>query len=441
MFITAADTHMLPLPSHPLDHLHPLRRPAGCLGAAFAGLKGAANLKQLTLFQIADTSDLPHLEQLSQVTYLYLGTQPGTSMPLVLDDPPSAPLAALGNLKELQLPWGWCLTGEDAHTTFNDYNCPLAFPPNLTSLQAVWVECSAGALWRHIAACTALEELELSEDGDGARSHPSWALRELAGGLGRLRKLVIKHDGIEGARNPVRRLRQLVHLLYLPQEENVAPGALEAALALALPPMPVAGLQAADAANHMMLPPPNMEKFSSLEVLQLPGGTHGGWWLMASAPHHWQALAGCKALRQLEGLHASLPPPAEVKFPGVTRLEVTVAPGDALRVLGAFPALRELKITSVVAGDQQQVRGQLGTCDFCSRTAAMWPCQAFVAVCEGVYHSSLHRDNLSNRFCMDAAAAMWQYTGMLLVACFWRYHVPNAGSTHDTPAHHMWRHG
>jgi hypothetical protein len=209
-------------------------------------------------------------------------------------------------------------------------------------------------LWRHIAACTALEELELTEVGEAASDHPSWAMHQLAGSLGRLRKLVVNLDGMHMNGNPVHRLARLLRLLYLPDEEAEAEE-LEAALQLAVPPVPVAGLHTDWAPHHMMLPPPNMSGFSSLEVLQLPGGPRTGWWLICSAPHHWQALAGCCRLKELEGLHAAQLPPPGVKFPGVTRLDMAVAPGDTLQVLRAFPALRELGITSVVGVECSQV--------------------------------------------------------------------------------------
>jgi hypothetical protein len=250
------------------------------------------------------------------------------------------------------LPWGWALTGKKAD--LNDYNCPLALPSNLTYLSVEWLECSQGSLWRHVAPCTALQELELQLAVDAAHSHPSWGLHELAGSLGRLRKLVIKHEGMKGQGNALHCLADLLRLLYLPGED-AGPEELDAALALAVPPMLIPGSDMSEAPHHIMLPSPNMAQFSSLEVLQLPGKTHDSWWLICCAPHHWQALAGCRRLKQLEGLHASQPPPPGVKFPGVTRLAVTVAPGDVFQVLGAFPALVELSITSMFEGDTEQV--------------------------------------------------------------------------------------
>jgi hypothetical protein len=300
---------------------------------------------------IVHTADLPHLQQLTQVTALYMHAGGGMGAPIVPKNPPSAPLAALRHLKRLVLPWGWVLTGNTGDDDLNDYNCPLALPPNLTYLSVVSLECAPGSLWRHIGACTALEELEVTNKGEGAHSHPSWGLHELAGSLAHLKKLEILDWDVECKGNPVHRLAHLLRLLYLP-DEDVEPEELDAALALAVPPVPVEGFDAAVAPHHMMLPPPNMAGFSSLEVLQLP---NGAWWLMCCQPHHWQALAGCSALRELHGLHAAQPPPAGVKFPGVTRLEVTVAPGDAVRVLGAFPVLQKLKMTSIQLAPLDQV--------------------------------------------------------------------------------------
>lgn len=164
--------------------------------------------------------------------------------------------------------------------------------------------------------------------------------------------------------NPVHRLAHLLRLLYIP-DGDLEPEELDAAEELALPPVPVPvpvpGFDRAAALYHMMLPPPNMQGFSSLEVLQLPGSIRSSWWMVCSEPDHWEALAGCRALRQLEGLHACRPPPAGVEFPGVTRLEVTVAPGDAVQVLAAFPALRQLKLTSVLLADQVRIASDTPT--------------------------------------------------------------------------------
>jgi hypothetical protein len=116
-----------------------------------------------------------------------------------------------------------------------------------------------------------------------------------------------------------------------------------------LPPTAIPGMPAGFAATYLMVPPPGMGSFTRLEVLQLPYHGEESWGLVCSAPHHWTALAGCTALQQLEGLHASQPPPEGVKFPGVTRLEAAVAPGDVLGVLVAFPALKQLKLDAVIA--------------------------------------------------------------------------------------------
>jgi hypothetical protein len=110
------------------------------------------------------------------------------------------------------------------------------------------------------------------------------------------------------------------------------------------------GIPAWYAATYLMLPP-GLPSFSSLKVLQLPNMGSEPWGLLCGAPHHWEALAGCTALQRLEGLHASQPPPEGVKFPGVTRLEAAVGrAGDTLRVLGPFPALRQLKLDVVLSG-------------------------------------------------------------------------------------------
>jgi hypothetical protein len=135
-----------------------------------------------------------------------------------------------------------------------------------------------------------------------------------------------------------------------------------AAVAVQTPvPTAISGIPAGYASQFLMPPPPKLGAFSSLQVLQLPNSNpymapgHDGWWLVCSAPHHWRTLAACTALRELEGLHAAQLPPEGLKFPGVTRLVTAVAAGDVLLLLGAFPALEEVKLEVVLNDGAGQV--------------------------------------------------------------------------------------
>jgi hypothetical protein len=96
--------------------------------------------------------------------------------------------------------------------------------------------------------------------------------------------------------------------------------------------------------DYVVVPPPNMGGLPALQHLQMDG-----WWLVLSSERYWRALAACHHLQTLPELHVSVPPPAGVTFPGVTRLQVTTStsPGDTLALLGAFPALKELEMRVV----------------------------------------------------------------------------------------------
>jgi len=104
--------------------------------------------------------------------------------------------------------------------------------------------------------------------------------------------------------------------------------------------------------GYVAVPPPNMGGLPALQHLEFEE-----WWLVLSTQRHWRALAACRHLQTLPELHVSVPPPAGVTFPGVTRLEVTTStsPGDTLALLGAFPALRELELTVAPTGAAAEV--------------------------------------------------------------------------------------
>jgi hypothetical protein len=319
-----------------------------------AALKRAAALRRLSLINVPDTFDLPHLKDLPQVTSLRLISSAYEGVPLVMSHWSTTPLAALPNCRSLELGGAWKLGDDDV----DEWTCPLALPPNLTSLHISGMVTTEGALWRHIAACSALEELELPAAEESPLTHPSWALKQLAGSLGRLKRLTIPHETLKYG-DLRSRLKVLLRKLYMPdnvQDPDADQQEVAAALRLAVTAtLPVTGMDLSAADQHIMPLPHNIAGFSSLEVLELPGGIRNGWWLMCSVPQHWEALAGCTALQKLQGLHTRQPPPAGVKFPNVTSLEVVVAPGDAVGVLGAFPALQDLSISSVLWASPAQV--------------------------------------------------------------------------------------
>jgi hypothetical protein len=199
-------------------------------------------------------------------------------------------------------------------------------------------------------------------------------------------------------------------------------------------PTAIAGLPAGYAATYLMVPPPGLPSFSSLKVLQLPShGMSETWGLVCSAPHHWEALGGCTALQQLEGLHASQPPPAGVKFPGVTRLEAAVAPGDVLGVLAAFPALKQLKLdavfdeSSVVGGAAAEARGVLAHsqwrlgCGILMLTRhCTLPQQACMSSWRDCLSKLIHVRPVLNRSCaaITAATGAATHAAVFMTECF-----------------------
>lgn len=318
------------------------------LMGAVVALQHATGLRSLDLDNLRDSRGLMYIALLTQLTSLSLA--PGGVASLSVNNHPDPPLFRMTGLRRLTIWAGFHLCLDE---DVDEDDLPLLLPPNLTQLKVIVPRTQRhGGFWRHIAACTGLVELEVLVDDCIREGHPSIMLQQLAGSLKGLRKLVLGGGADPGPRH--------AHVNYLPgvlglladteaaqqQEEEQgwdweeAPTTLLLGLGL--------GLFFTDLCpfSNVVLPPPNMGGFTALEELCVERGTSSGWWLLCSAPHHWHALAACTALRRLEGLHAVQPPPAGVKFPGVTRLVAVTSthPGDIAGVLRAFPALKQLEL-------------------------------------------------------------------------------------------------
>jgi hypothetical protein len=182
-----------------------------------------------------------------------------------------------------------------------------------------------------------------------AAGHPSWMLYRLAGRLRHLQHLTLQGYGVEDT--PILPAL-LANLAETPagqqqqQERGWDWGDLAAP-----------GLGGTNSFNAVVVPPPNMGALSALQTLDF----HHSHYFRCCGPHHWHALAGCQALQQLHGLEAWQVPPAGVKFPGVTRLKILVATplGDLVTVLGAFPALQQLRLSQQLTAPATQ---QVGCC-------------------------------------------------------------------------------
>jgi hypothetical protein len=313
-------------------------RYSGYLLGAIVPLQRAAALRHLTLQVMPDHESLKYLPLLTQLRELEL-TDPWDDPALAYGDPCSAPLARMENLAVLKIRAGFQLS---EHTAQSDAELPQVLPPNLTRLEVSVPACQLGAFWRQVAACSLLVELEVYQEVEEptAADHPSWMLCILAEHLHHLKKLVLQ--GRAWRQHPVNYMPEV--LLALASTEAGQQQQQEHGCDWQQPPVLVFGGER-DLCN-VVVPPPNMGSFPALQDLQVPFTWLDGWWLLCSAPHHWRALAACTALQRLESLQASCPPPAGVKFAGITFLLTAVgtSPGDTIALLGAFPALRELEL-------------------------------------------------------------------------------------------------
>jgi hypothetical protein len=300
----------------------------GCLSAALLALRPAPALRHLKL-KLAESYSLVYLPALTQLQELELEGMDDQFI-TVCSSSQCRPLADMTHLVGLRL-------------RSMDVSIPLpcALPVSLTRLELEWCWLGSAGWAAHIAQCQQLRELHLEASGVTVNSHPTVVLQGLAEQLTGLVKLRLWQDGVEQVGGQ-QRLQEA-----LSQMQDVAGmDAPDQAEWWPMAPL-TAALGHSEPEAHVMVPPPNMGGLCNLQHLTLTN-----WWLVVSSEVHWRALGGCSSLRSLGDLHASVPPPAGVTFPHLTRLEVTVStsPGDTVTLLGAFPALQELQLTVAPRG-------------------------------------------------------------------------------------------
>jgi hypothetical protein len=307
----------------------------GCFTGALLALRAAPALRRLELDR-PDTQSLRYLPVLTQLTHLELC---GDEQNLLTDDANSSssrPLALVPNLVSLKLYEVYLAAG---HTS-----CVL--PPQLTSLHLdhCWLN-SNGDWMEQVVQCGQLQKLWLEGDGFDASNHPTLLIEAVAAGLTGLMQLQISRDGEDAWEDDgfrlqaaLRQMRQRAGFPAILQDDPWPPAW----------PLGDAVDWVEDPAGFVVVPPPNMGALVNLQHLSLDC-----WGLLVSTDQYWRALGGCTSLRSLAELHASVPPPFDVTFPHLTRLEVTTStsPGDTVTLLGAFPALRELELSIAPKGD------------------------------------------------------------------------------------------
>jgi hypothetical protein len=325
-------------------------RQNGLLLGALVPLQKATGMTSLFLHNVVDDYSLMYVPQLTQLTFLHLEPASIDSASLVFGPLLQAPLAAMTSLQTLQMEAGFGLCHRAGVA---EEDLPLALPPNITYLEAAVPRCGPGMFWRHVAACTNLVSLDLNIQGgcfeNDAAGHPSWMLYHVASSLVHLEELYIDGDSY----------RQPAFYTHLPEVLELLAGTQAAQQQqeeqgwdwrqLPVPPL---AQEPADY-NTVVVPPPNMGRLTALQGVRVHycwpldnTPYSSGWWLQCGGPHHWHALAGCSALKDVEGLHVSQPPPAGVKLPCVTKLQalLSTSPAATMDVLAAFPALQDLNL-------------------------------------------------------------------------------------------------
>jgi hypothetical protein len=298
-------------------------------------LRHAPGLRRL-LLKLGDNHSLAYLPVLTQLTHLELmATREEGIISISVssrseEGTTASPLADMTNLVSLKM----------TDAAVEEYG-PCALPPNLTRLEAAWgwyVE-GKGDWVEHLAGCSRLQELQLMLPWGDSQVYPTRLIQELAGHLTGLVKVRLDIDDSFNEAADYWYQQDLFH--NSPEEW----GPIDVAEFMRLP-FEASGQYGGGVLPmaYVLIPPPNLSALSSLQHLDV-----GRWWLAAPSEHFWRVLGGCSSLRSLRGLHASVPPPAGVTFPHLTRLFVTTStsPGDTLALLGAFPALEELTLSVV----------------------------------------------------------------------------------------------
>jgi hypothetical protein len=296
------------------------------VSGAILALRAAPALRRLNV-SLAVPHSLAFLPVLTQLTELVVeGVEGVDDVPLTLDiQSGDAPLAAMSNLVSL------FLGGADLQPA---PSCVL--PPNLTQLGMWGVELGKAGWAQHVAGCRNLQVLNITTNTADITTHPTLVMQALAGQLPRLRSLCVQGED-QGVDWGVEQLEEVIDALRPDNDSDDSDGEEE------WWPNPPLGQEQG---YKVAVPPPNMGGLSALQTLRL-----AGWWLVVSSERYWRHLAGCSSLKSLSDLHAAVPPPAGVTFPGVTRLEVTAStsPGDTLALLAAFPTLQVLDLNVVLS--------------------------------------------------------------------------------------------
>jgi hypothetical protein len=317
-------------------------RLAGYLLGAVVPLQQATGLRSLTIEGMADSYSLQYLPLLTQLTELCIRRLPEAKVGLVVGT--KAPLADMRHLRMMSLgvgdrfPFQLCQDND-----IDQASLPLVLPPHLTQLEVCVPQCEPGMFWRHIAACRQLLNLTVHHEFVvAAADHTSWMLYCLADGLPHLQHLTIVGDG-HAAEEILQEVLDLLAGTQEAQQQQEEQGWDWEDLA-------APGLGTTRAFEWVVVPPPNMGRLTSLQTLHFTFCSR----LRCCGPHHWHALAGCRSLQQLHWAEAWAVPPAGVKLPGVTDLQIGVFPSsDTLAVLGAFPALQQLELELHQVSPQQ----------------------------------------------------------------------------------------
>jgi hypothetical protein len=299
----------------------------GCLSGPLMALRHVPALRRLTL-KLYERHSLTYLPVLTQLTHLELLCEELGSItaPSRRHRKAASPLVDMTNLLSLQLMEADIEGGGRS-----------VLPPNLTRLEAVLSSSATGDWAGQLAGCKQLREVQLTVPWCEMDVYPTVLIQGIAKQLTGLVKLGIGMIG--DSEDEGEMMDRFAEALFYNSPEDWGVEVID----LLQLPLAVYG-DVYQPAPYVIIPPPNMGTLSGLQHMGV-----SGWWLAVSSERYWRVLAGCSSLRSLSGLHASVPPPAGVTFPHLTRLVVTTStsPGNTVTLLGAFPALETLHVTVV----------------------------------------------------------------------------------------------
>jgi hypothetical protein len=256
----------------------------------------------------------------------------------------------------------------------------------------------------HLAGCKQLRELQLTVPWCEMFVYPTGLIQDFAEQLTGLVKLSIDIDDSNDEESTEGKLMdRFGEDLFRDSPEDWGPIVLADIKRL---PLVLAG-EVYNVTSNILIPPPNLSTLTSVQQLHV-----SGWWLVATSEHQWRVLAGCSSLQSLRGLHASVPPPAGVTFPGVTQLEVTTStsPGDTVVLLGAFPVLREVALTMVPTDSgADEVSMPVSGCRAFLRWVCSNPAMCAIGMIGRFWSCSLNfvRSHRPLRVCMAKTPSAW----------------------------------